>query len=201
MAWDWEGAGTGAAGGALAGTMVAPGIGTAIGGAGGFLLGGMMGEDLSAQSDPYRFTGLHAASRADQTGTIEANKGWALRGEGPSNAQALIEKNRADNAARAMGMAKSMPGGDSVLANRAAQEAIQQGDAAASFQGALMRNQEQQQAMNNLIAQENARRAQDIAVYQTQQQVAQQNAANRTGFLSGMLGIGGGGGGLLGGLI
>lgn len=64
-----------------------------------------------------------------------------------------------------------------------------------------MRNQEQQQAMNNLIAQENARRAQDIAVYQTQQQVAQQNAANRTGFLSGMLGIGGGGGGLLGGLI
>ncbi len=201
MAWDWEGAGTGAAGGALAGTMVMPGIGTVIGGVGGGLLGGLMGDSMSAGVDPYRFTGQSAQSRGDQTQTIGMNQRWATTGEGPSNAQALVEKNRTDNAARAMGMAKSLPGGDSVLANRQAQEAIAQGDAQASFQGALMRNQEQQQAMQNLVAQENARRAQDIAIFQQQQETAKSNAENRSGFLSGMLGMGGSGGGMLGGLI
>lgn len=201
MAWDWEGSGTGAAGGAIAGTMVMPGIGTAVGAGGGFLLGGMMGDDLSAQTNPYRFSSDMAAARGDQSGTLATNQRWAETGQGPSSAQALIDKNRADNAARSIGMAKSMPGGDTVLANRAAQQAIAEGNSSATFQGAIMRNQEQQQAMQNTIAQENARRQQDIAVYQQRQEAEQKNKENRAGMLSGLLGMGGSGGGLLGGLI
>ncbi len=202
MAWDWEGSGYGAAGGALAGTMIMPGVGTLVGGGAGFLLGGLSGDSLSAQTDPWYGAQQQGLSRVDQSDTIATNKRWAETGEGPSNAQALVEKNRTDNAARSMGMAKSMPGGDSVLANRQAQEAIAQGDQGATFQGALLRNQEQQQAMNNLIAQENARRAQDMALYQQLQQGKQANAENRAGFLSGLLNMGGSaGGGMLGGLI
>lgn len=202
MAWDWEGAGYGAAGGALVGTMVMPGVGTLVGAGGGLLLGGLTGDSLSAQTDPWYGAQQQGLSRVDQSATIDLNKRWAETGQGPSNAQALVERNRTDNAARAMGMAKSMPGGDSVLANRQAQEAIAQGDQSATFQGALLRNQEQQQAMNNLIAQENARRAQDMALYQQLQQGKQANAENRAGFLSGLLNMGGGaGGGMLGGLI
>lgn len=201
MAWDWEGAGTGAAGGALAGTMVMPGIGTAIGAGAGFLLGGGLGGTMSAQTDPYRFGESNREMRNAQAANAQTLGRWAYTGEGPSNAQAIIDKNRADNAARMVGAAKSMPGGDTVLANRQAQEGIAQGQQAATLQGAMVANQEQQQAMQAYQNQMNQARQGDIDVMSKRLDVDQQNKQNRAGFLSGMLNMGSSGGGLLGGII
>ncbi len=202
MSWDWEGAGTGAAGGAIAGTMVMPGIGTAAGAVGGGLLGGMLGGTMSAQTDPNQFNRDQAAARAMQMQNAQALQRWAYTGEGPSQAQAMLEKNRADNAARMVGMAKSMPGGDTVLANRQASEGIAQGNANAAYQAALTRSAEQQAAMAALQNQENQIRGTDVNVQGQKLGVEQENKKNRTGFLSGMLSMGGGaGGGMLGGLI
>lgn len=202
MAWDWEGAGTGAAGGALVGTVAMPGVGTLVGAGAGGLLGGLMGGSLSAGVDPNQFNRDQAAARKMQMQNAGALQRWAYTGEGPSNAQAILEKNRADNAARMVGMAKSMPGGDSVLANRQAAQGIAEGNAAATYQAALLRNQEQQQAMQQLQNQENQIRQTDAEIAAKKLAVEQENKKNRAGFLSGMLGMGGGaGGGLLGGLV
>jgi hypothetical protein len=201
MRWDMEGAGTGAAGGALAGTMVMPGIGTAVGAGAGFLLGGMMGDSMSAQTDPYRFGKSQAEMRNAQGANAQTLGQWAYTGQGPSNAQNIIDKNRADNAARMVGAAKSMPGGDTVLANRQAQEGIAQGQQAATLQGAMVATQEQQQAMQAYQAQLNQARQADVEMASKRLDIDQANKQNRAGFLSGMMNMGGSGGGLLGGLI
>jgi hypothetical protein len=200
MGWDWEGSGTGAAGGALAGTMVMPGIGTAVGAGAGFLLGGMMGDSMSAQTNPYAHGEAQREMRLAQGANAQTLGRWANTGEGPSNAQAMIDKNRADNAARMVGAAKSMPGGDNVLANRQAMEGIAQGSQAATYQGAMIRNQEQMQAMMAYQNQMNQARQADVEMAKARLQVDQENKKNRAGFLSGMLNMGGGmTGGLMGG--
>lgn len=154
MSFSWSGAGTGALSGAAAGTAVMPGIGTAIGAVGGGLLGGFFApEDVNPnQAEINRLIGLQHQNDA-------VLRNWATTGSGPSQAQPLLEHARADNAANQIGYAKTL-GGDAALANRVANDGIARGNAELAHKAALVRSQEQQQAMQNymqsLQAQQNA---------------------------------------------
>jgi hypothetical protein len=199
MAWNWDAAGAGAVGGGVAGTMIMPGVGTAAGAIGGGLLGGLMGDKLAAQSPGTNGLTNQQWGRNQQVGNIQNLQAQAA-GMGPSAAQGMIEKNRADNAARAMGQAKSMPGGDHVLANRAAADAIAQGNQEATWQGATLRAQEQQAAQQQLGGALNDNRGQDIDLYKMRQDINAKNKEKESEMLGGLLNMGGGmAGGLMGG--
>lgn len=199
MAWNWEAAGAGATGGAVAGTMVAPGFGTVVGGVGGGLLGGLLGDSLSAQQPSSGYLKNQEWGRNQQVGNIQGLQAQAA-GMGPSAAQGMIEKNRADNAARALGYAKSMPGGDHVLANRAAADAIAQGNQDATWQGATLRAQEQQAAQQQLTGAIGDQRGQDLDLYKTRQEIEAKNKEKNAQMLGGLLNMGGGmAGGFMGG--
>lgn len=182
--FDTKGAMAGAGMGAMAGTMVMPGVGTAVGAGAGLLLGGFMGNDLSAQSDPYFGERGQTESRGLQGNTFRMAN-MAAQGRGPSAAQQMVEQNRAQNANRAIGMAKSM-GGDPGLANRMASEQIQAGNAQASYQGAVLRAREQQEGMALAAQQANAMRGDDVQMAQMRKEADQANKENRAAFLGGM---------------
>ncbi len=195
MEFDTEGAATGAATGAVVGS-VFPGVGTAAGAIGGGLIGGFMGNSLSAQTSPYYGEGQANQAYAVQGDALGMMRAGAM-GQGPSAAQQMVERNRSQNAAQAVGMAKSM-GGDPGLANRNMTNQIARGNADASYQGALLRAQEQQAAQQAYLQGATAARGQGIELAGQRKNMAGQNASNRAGFLGGMLNMGGG---LIGGFM
>lgn len=211
MSWSWENAGGGALAGAsigaTAGTMVMPGVGTAVGAVGGGLIGGVVGGFGGFGNIMDNMTGV-VNPEADQSREVEmrnqqmAEQGvlsnWAMTGNGPSAAQRLLEMNRAQNAAQQIGMAKSMPGGNAALANQLAAEGIARGSGMATVNAAQLRAQEQQAAMQQLMAARQATRESDIDMYRNKQAVNMNNAENRQGFIGGLMS---GGGGLMGGLL
>lgn len=144
-------------------------------------IGDFYSKTLTGQTDPNRRTGNINQSRGMQREGLGTVGDWAFTGTGPSQAQGLVQRNRAEGAAQQVGMAKTM-GGDPALANRNAAEGIARGNAEASFQGAQLRAQEQQQAMSNYLQGVQAMREQDQGLYNTQIGVDQQNAANRQSF-------------------
>lgn len=134
-------------------------------------------DSLTGQYDPSSVPDLQAQTRGDQRLAQGQLQGWAFTGQGPSAAQSMIEHNRAANAGMNIGAAKSM-GGDPALANRNAANAIAQGNAAATYQGGIIRATEQQQAMQNYLNSLNATRAQDMNYQNAMYGIGQGNAAN-----------------------
>ncbi len=140
MAFDTGGAATGALSGAAAGTAIMPGIGTAIGAIGGGLFGGFFGgSEEPVMSEEEKQVRQMQLANLQRLQTQAAGQG------SPSSAERMVEHTRAENAASALGMAKTI-GGDPALANRLAADAITRGNAEASYQGGLIRSQEQQAA-------------------------------------------------------
>jgi len=163
-----------------------PASGTAMGQVGGAAgmdtgsLGGMakgFWNSVTGQYDPNSVPNLQNDTRNQQVGAERVVGDWALTGKGPSAAQELVARNRAEGAATQVGMAKSL-GGDPALANRNAAEGIARGNAEASFQGSLLRSQEQQQAMQNYLDSLHATRAQDLGYQNALWGIGSQNAAN-----------------------
>lgn len=141
---------------------------------------------LSGQTDPMPDQKQQRQSRHQQQIALGTVGNWAMTGQGPSAAQNMVERNRAENAAQQVGMAKTM-GGDPSLANRNAQEGIARGAADASYQGAVLRSQEQQQQMQNYLTGLNQLRQGDIDVYGNTLAARQQNAANKQQFWGGIM--------------
>lgn len=197
MEFDDEGAATGAIGGAAVGTAIMPGVGTVLGGLGGAAIGGFLGGALSGTADVDQYAARSNAIGARQTQNADMLGQWARTGQGPSAAQAMVQRNRAENAAQQVGMAKTM-GGDNALANRAASEGITQGNAEAAYQGQQLRAQEQQAVMQQYTQALASQRAAEVAQYQAQLGVSQKNAENRAQFLGGMMS---GAGGMMGGFF
>lgn len=146
-------------------------------------------NSVSGQQNPNNVPNLQAEPRADQRAGEKTLGTWAMTGEGPSAAQELISRNRAENAAQQVGMAKSM-GGDPALANRNAAEGIARGSSEAAFQGSIMRSQEQQQAMQNYMDSLHATRAQDLGYQGALWNIDAQNAANEQGLWLSLLNTG-----------
>lgn len=150
-------------------------------------------DTLTGQYDPAQVPNIQAEPRADQRGAEKTLGNWAMTGQGPSAAQDIIENNRAQNAATQIGAAKSM-GGDPALANRNAANAIANGNAAATYQGTVLRAQEQQQAMQNYLDSLHATRAQDIGYQGALWGIGQSNAEKEGDAWQNLLkGIGSGG--------
>lgn len=141
---------------------------------------------LSGQTDVHRSEGPQRQARGQQQDANGVLQNWAFNGAGPSSAQALVDRNRAENAAQQVGMAKTL-GGDPALANRMASEGIGRGASEATYQGALVRNQEQQQAMQNYLNNLATMRGQDVSVYGQQLQANTTNAANQQQFLGNLI--------------
>ena len=211
--FNWDdaktGAMTGAGTGALAGTAVMPGIGTAVGAIGGGLLGGMIGggggfggglfDTLSGRANPDpRFAGAEQqGQRMEQNANTLQN--WAYSGNGPSAAQALLERNRSEGQGRAISNAKSLAGGNPALAAQLANRQQAQASADAGFQSATLRAQEQQQAMQAYQAALERRRQQDIDIAKAKAEADQKNAEKGSGFIGSIMSnFGGGLGGMLG---
>jgi hypothetical protein len=169
------------------------GIGNWVGGA---------WDTLTGQYDPSSVPNDQKWEADRQRGNAALLGKWATTGEGPSQAQALLDRNRGINAATQLGAAKSL-GGDPALANRNAAEAISRGNADATFQSGIIRTQEQQQAMQNYINALNATRAQDLGYQNALWNIGQGNAQRSQDFWQGILtggakwagGMSGGGGG------
>lgn len=211
MAWSWENAGGGAMAGAAiggtAGTMVMPGVGTAVGAVGGGLIGGVLGgmgglggimDNMQGVVNADAGSGAQHLQRDRQLTEQNVLSNWAMTGNGPSAAQQLLQQNRAQNAAQQIGMAKSMPGGNAALANQLAAEGIARGSGMATVNAAQMRAQEQQMAMQQLMAARQATRESDIDMYRSKQAVNMHNQDNRKDFIGGLMS---GAGGMMGGLL
>lgn len=159
-------------------------------------------NSLTGQYDPNEVPNLQNDVRKGQVGAQQELSGWALKGEGPSAAQTMLDHNRATNTAQQIGAAKSM-GGDPALANRMAAEGITQGNAQATYQASILRAQEQQQAMENYLNQLNATRSQDLGYQNAMWNIGQGNSSRAQDAWMGLLssggavagGAGGGGGG------
>lgn len=150
---------------------------------------GFIGDAYNAvagKTDVHRGEGPQRQARQSQRAVGGRLYDMAFNGTGPSSAQALVDRNRSQNAAQQVGMAKTL-GGDPALANRLAAEGIAKGNAEASYQGALIRNQEQQQAMQSYLQNLAAMRGQDVNVYGQQLQANQQNTANEKEFIGGLI--------------
>lgn len=166
----WKTATAGAATGATVGAPLGP-----VGMAGGALIGGAAGylaEGAGDVWDTLSGTGFNADSRfgeanqsrgqQQQAGQVVGN--WAMTGQGPSAAQAMLERNRAGNTAAAVGAAKSAGAGSNPhLASRYAADAAARGVADASYQAQELRMREQQQAMQQYLAMLDAARQADIS--------------------------------------
>lgn len=165
-------------------------------------------DSLTGQYDPNSVPNLQEHEMRLQHEAQGKLKDWAFTGNGPSVAQTMLDHNRALNTANQIGAAKSM-GGDPALANRMAAEGITQGNAQATYQGTLLRSQEQQQAMENYLNQLNATRAQDLGYQNAMWNIGQGNAGRAQdaylglvsggASLAGGAGAGGGAGGAAGG--
>jgi len=159
-------------------------------------IGGWAGgawDTLTGQYHASDVPNLQAQPRADQRAAESTLGNWAMTGQGPSAAQDIIENNRAQNAATQIGAAKSM-GGDPALANRNAANAIANGNAAATYQGTVLRAQEQQQAMQNYLDSLHATRAQDLGYQGALWGIGQSNAEKEGDAWQNLLkGIGSGG--------
>lgn len=149
-------------------------------------------DTLTGQTDPTQGQGQQRQVRGKQMEGLDTLGNWAMTGNGPSGAQAMVQRNRAENAATQIGTAKTM-GGDPALANRMASEGIARGSAEASFQGAQLKAAEQQSAMDQYIRGLEGARGQDIDVYGTETAARQQNAANKKQFWGDMISYAAGG--------
>lgn len=165
----WKTALAGAGTGATVGSAFGP-IGTAagavIGGVGGYLA-----ETSGDIWDSLSGTGFDVNSRfgqAEQSRTQQQQAGnvvgnWALTGNGPSAAQAMLDRNRSQNIGMGIGAAKAGSTSDNpALAAKAAQQATERGVADANFQAHTLRMQEQQQAMQQYLALLDSARSADI---------------------------------------
>ncbi len=180
MAFDTGGAATGALSGAAAGTAIMPGIGTAIGAIGGGLFGGFFGgEQEAAMSEEEKQV------RRMQMANLQQLQNQAS-GKVASAAQPMIEHNRAENAARMVGTAKTL-GGDPALANRMAADGIARGNAEAAYQGTILRAQEQQAAQQQLNQALGQARGPDAAFSAMQTGVGLEEAARRRQMYGDML--------------
>jgi hypothetical protein len=202
-----SGAGTGALVGGAAGSVL-PGVGTAIGAGVGAVGGGLYGyfknKSLSdvlsgAGTDVTGSLSGPMASLDTQQGLVNTAAQWGTTGNGPSAAQAMLERERAAANARALGQAKSMAGG-----NPALQATLASNTASSEQQGALnqataLRAQEQQAALNAALTGQNN-------ITQGQQGVSnakiagdeENNKRNGSFFSKALGGLGGGIGGMFG---
>lgn len=193
--------------GGLAGNAVT-GLGQnagAIGGAGKDILD-WMGNDF--QAHPGMPGPEMAESRARQGAGIPTLQRWAETGQGPSAAQAQLERARQANIANAASAAKSGTGLNTGARQRMAAEGEVAANLGAANEASQLRAQEQQKAMEMYQGALDAWRRGDIATYQAYAQAkaaaeaqnaetARENSKNRQ--LFGMAGLGAiGGGGALG---
>lgn len=210
MAWSWENAGGGALAGASVGATVGsavPVVGTAAGAVGGGVIGGVVGgmgglggimDNMQGVVNPQADQSREVEMRDQQMREQGVLSNWAMTGNGPSAAQRLLEANRSQNAAQQIGMAKSMPGGNPALANQLASEGIARGSAQATINAAQLRAQEQQMAMQQIMAARQGTRETDVDMYRSKQAVNMHNQDNRKSFIGGLMG---GAGGMMGGLL
>lgn len=166
MSYDYGQGAKGAAGGALAGSMIAPGIGTAIGGGLGLLAGFMPSstgdEDKNKQMlmDFYGQAGGRAAPqagpadqsaysgfRANQSGLISRLEAMA-NGQGPSLARQMFEQATDRNVRSQQAIAASGRGGPLSQLTAANNTAMLGANAAQG--GAIARTNEQMQAIGQL---------------------------------------------------
>jgi hypothetical protein len=176
----------GAGTGAMVGSAVMPGIGTAVGAGAGLLFGGFLGPMLSGSVDAEKYALEQAQTRA-KLGQFTNRLGqWAEHGNPHSVAQQMVQHNRGENAATQVGMAKTM-GGDNALANRIAAEGVTRGNLESSYQGQVLKAQEQQAATQQYLAAMDAQRMRDIEMYNAKQGNAQVSAARDADFYGGML--------------
>lgn len=186
MEFDSTGAISGAGTGAMIGSAVMPGVGTAIGAGAGLLFGGFLGPALSGGVDPEKYAIEQAQTRA-KLGQFTHQLGqWASTGQGPSAAQAMVRHNRGENAAQQVAMSKTM-GGDNALANRLASEGVTRGNLESSYQGQVLRAQEQQAAIQNYLNAMNAQRMLDIDMYRAKQGMARDTAGKEAQLYGGMM--------------
>lgn len=176
----------GAGTGAMVGSAVMPGIGTAVGAGAGLLFGGFLGPALSGAVDPERYAIEEAQTRAKLGQFTHQIGEWARTGQGPSAAQAMVAHNRGENAATQVGMAKTM-GGDNALANRIAAEGVTRGNLESSYQGQVLRSQEQQAMIDQYLRVMDMQRARDIDMYNAKQGNATHSAERNANFYGGML--------------
>jgi hypothetical protein len=208
--WDdaKSGAVTGGVAGATAGTMVMPGVGTAVGGAAGLIGGGLIGgfggfggglwDTMSGQVDPGARYGAEKGTRAEMVDNSGVLRDWAYTGKGPSAAQDLLARNRSEGQQRALSNAKALSGGNAALAGQMANRQQAQVSADAGLQGATIRAQEQQNAMQAYQAALETRRQQDLERAKAQMEADQKNADNNSDFIGGLLS---GAGGAIGGMF
>jgi hypothetical protein len=116
-----------------------------------------------------------------------AIKNWALTGQGPSAAQAMVAQERAKNIAAAQSMAKSTPGLSLAGQQRLAQAGASRAIAEASSKGATLRAQEQQQAMQNQLDQYRTMAQAYADAMRANAQVASENAGTRRGIFGGLI--------------
>jgi hypothetical protein len=118
---------------------------------------------------------------------------WAMTGQGPSAAQALLNQQRQRDNTQAFSNAKAMAGGNPALQQRLASDAQATNNAQAAYGASVLRSQEQQQAMDNYLKGIQGARESDIEVGRSKTAVDVSNAEKRGGFLSGLVGGGMGG--------
>ena len=199
----WKTAVAGAGTGAVIGAPLGP-----IGMAGGAVIGGVGGylaEGAGDVWDTLSGTGFDPNARFDQAdqsrgqqqqaGKVVGN--WAMTGNGPSAAQQMLERNRAGNAATAIGAAKAMnTSGNPALGARMGQQATERGVADASYQAYELRMKEQQQVMQQYLAMLDAARQADINTGEIKLAADMEKSKREgqaiTGFLSGVGSVAGG---------
>jgi len=201
----WKTAAAGAATGATIGAAGGPlgmAAGAAIGGAGGYLAenAGNVWDTLSGTGfDANSRFGQADQSRAQQQGAGGVVGNWALTGNGPSAAQAMIERNRGANVAAGIGAAKAGNAtGNPALGARLAQEATERGVADSSYAAYEMRMKEQQQAMQQYLAMLDAARQADINTGEIKLASDMEKSKREADTLGGFLG---GAGSTLGGMM
>ena len=195
--------------------MVEPGLGTAVGAVGGGLIGGFGGfggglfNTMSGATKPDERWKGEADRSYQQQANIDQLHDWAysnrkdqygnpLYGSMPSAAQDMVNRNRAVNADRAMATSKAMSGGNPALAAQLANRQVMQGNADAGFQGAMLRSQEQQQAMAAYQAALERNRQQEIEKAKALNEVDSKNAEKKSSFIGSLMG---GAGNMMGGMI
>jgi hypothetical protein len=140
---------------------------------------------LSDQFNPYNE--FHAGVERPDPRIQQQVTQWALTGQGPSAAQDMLRKERANNIAAAQSMAKSSPGlgisGQQRLASMGASKSI----AEASNKAAVLRAQEQQQAMQNYADLYRTQAQAYADAMRANAQVAAENASAKRGIIGGVV--------------
>lgn len=142
---------------------------------------GLLGDMLNPYND---FNADYLRPDRDISNTL---KTWALTGQGPSAAQEMVAQERNKNIAAAQSMAKSTPGVSHAGQQRLAQMGASRSIAEASSKGAVLRAQEQQQAMQNNLDQYRTMAQAYADAMRANAQVAAENASTKRGIIGGFV--------------